>query len=298
MNGGIDLKDVEAFVAVVEESSFTAAARRLGVNQSVISTRVAHLEEVLQTRLVDRGARRSTPTPAGAAVLGRARTLMADAYEFVRQARRLGEVPEGTLEIVASTIPGTFYLPPLLVELRLHAPRLVVDLKISDSAGALDALRRDVAEIAIVGREVPDDDVESETIWTDPIILVASKQLAAQFRTSRDIGDIPMILRRAGSATRSAFVATLQERGMRENDLQLAMIAPDNEVAREAALAGLGAACLSERAVRRELQTGQLVRLDRLFEPVIRPLVMATRAGRTLSPGARMLAELLRAESR
>lgn len=298
MNDALDLKDVEAFVAIAEEGSFTAAARRLGVNQSVISTRVAHLEEVLRTRLLDRGARRSTPTPAGAAVLKRAHALVADAEEFVRQARRLADVPEGTLEVGASTVPGTFYLPTVLVDLRRHAPDLVVDLRITDSATAIDSLRRGTVELTVIGHRITEDDLESTTIWDDPIVLVASRQLAAQHRSSGAIGSLPLVMRRPGSATRLAVVEQLAAQGVAEGDLKIAMIAADNEVAREAALAGIGATFLSERAAHRELQAGQLVRLDRRFEPVHRPLVLVTVASRTLSAGARMLAELLHAQAR
>ncbi|MGA0871094.1 MAG: LysR family transcriptional regulator, partial [Planctomycetota bacterium] len=80
----LDLKDIEAFIRVVDTGSFTAAARALDVNQSVISTRVAHLEEQLQVRVLERGARRSTPTPAGKAILHRARALLVRAVPRLR----------------------------------------------------------------------------------------------------------------------------------------------------------------------------------------------------------------------
>jgi DNA-binding transcriptional LysR family regulator len=292
----LDLKDVEAFLRVVDSGSFTAAARELGVNQSVISTRVAHLEEQLDVRIVERGARRSVPTPAGKAILHRARALLAQASELVLEARRQAETPAGELRIASSTVPGAFYLPALLADLRRHAPGVVPDLRVTNTKRALDALRDLEVELAVVGRVPDEPGLRVETIWSDAVILVSSRMIAAGLADQDTLAEVPLVLRQPGSATRDAVLASIPERG--EDGLRVVMRVPDGEVAREAALAGIGATFVSERAVARDLAAGSLVRLDHVFRPIHRPIALVTRDDAPQTAAASLLCDLLRAQAR
>jgi DNA-binding transcriptional LysR family regulator len=291
----LDLKDLEAFLRVADSGSFTAAARELGVNQSVMSTRVAHLEEQLQVRLVERGARRSAPTPAGKAILHRARALLAQSTELLAEARRQAETPSGTLAIASSTVPGTFYLPAVLADLRSHAPGVIPDLFVTDTTRALDALRRLDVEVAVVGRVPEESGLRVETIWSDPVILVANRMIAAGLKDQPDLASVPLIFRQPGSATREAVLASIPQ--CTEGELRIVMRVPDGEVAREATMAGIGATFVSERAVTRELASGQLVRLDHVFRPVPRPIALVTRETSSHSAAASLLCDLLRAQA-
>ena len=71
----MDLRQLECFVAVVEEASFTAAARRLGLSQPQVSSMVRQLERSVDCTLLARRYPPVTPTPAGATVLEHARAV-------------------------------------------------------------------------------------------------------------------------------------------------------------------------------------------------------------------------------
>src|SRR3954454_16527524 len=81
----MELRQLEYFVAVVEEGSFTRAASRVLVAQSGVSAQVRRLERELGVELLDRGPRAVTPTAAGQAVLTYARSALA-AVNGVREA--------------------------------------------------------------------------------------------------------------------------------------------------------------------------------------------------------------------
>ncbi|XUM01494.1 LysR family transcriptional regulator [Streptomyces venezuelae ATCC 10712] len=70
----MEMHQLRYFASVADEGSFTAAARRLLVSQSGVSTQVAKLERELGQRLIDRSGRRIRLTPAGQAVLPSPRT--------------------------------------------------------------------------------------------------------------------------------------------------------------------------------------------------------------------------------
>ena len=61
----IELRHLRYFVAVAEESSFTAAAQRVHVAQQVLSTQIRQLEDAVGTQLLNRTSKGATLTPAG-----------------------------------------------------------------------------------------------------------------------------------------------------------------------------------------------------------------------------------------
>ena len=73
----MEMHQLRYFAAVVDEGSFTAAAARLHVSQSGISTQVAKLERELGQQLLERSGRRVRRTPAGEAVLPLAKSALA-----------------------------------------------------------------------------------------------------------------------------------------------------------------------------------------------------------------------------
>lgn len=74
----VHLRDLRYFVAVAEELHFTRAAQRLFVSQPALSRQIAKLEDDLRVQLLSRDRRRVTLTPAGAALLDRARDLLSE----------------------------------------------------------------------------------------------------------------------------------------------------------------------------------------------------------------------------
>ena len=79
--------EMEAFIAVVETGSFSAAARRLRVGQPAVSKTIAQLESRLGTKLLLRSTHGLTPTEAGQAYFDRARRAVQEADEAEAAAR-------------------------------------------------------------------------------------------------------------------------------------------------------------------------------------------------------------------
>ena len=86
MQGQVELKHLRCLVAVVDTGSFTDAAIELGVSQAAVSRTVLALEQILGVRVLHRTSRSVTVTTAGVRVLERARHLLADADDLVREA--------------------------------------------------------------------------------------------------------------------------------------------------------------------------------------------------------------------
>lgn len=105
---------------------------------------------------------------------------------------------------------------------------------------------------------------------------------------------LPLVLRESGSATRALALAALAAEGVRPETLNVVLELGSNGAVLEAALAGIGAVFLSRFAVRGHLAAKRLEVLPTGGFPLKRPLILVSRAGRTLSPAASALAKLLR----
>jgi DNA-binding transcriptional LysR family regulator len=82
----LELRHLRCLVAIADAGTFTDAAIELGVSQAAVSRSLMSLERILGIRLLHRTSRMITPTTAGLQVLARARQLLADADELVREA--------------------------------------------------------------------------------------------------------------------------------------------------------------------------------------------------------------------
>lgn len=157
----IDLLDVLSFVRVVETGAFARAGERMGVSKSIVSRRVARLEERLGARLLTRTAKGARPTDIGQAYFERASNILAEleaAQEIVADA--VTQVA-GPIRMSAPLSFGTQYLAPALAEFATLHPRVELDVSLSDRqvdlvGGGYDLALRigTLADSALIARRV------------------------------------------------------------------------------------------------------------------------------------------------
>ncbi|MGW1887131.1 LysR family transcriptional regulator [Streptomyces sp. NPDC001970] len=145
----MDLRQMEVVVTVAEEGGFTAAAQRLHVVQSAVSSTVRALEGELGTRLFDRTTHRVALTPAGEAFVPAARA----ALRAAEQARSAVDAVQGQLRgtVTVGTMQGLWAgLHHALAALRAEHPGVVVRLRQAAVADIRQALREGTVDLAVV----------------------------------------------------------------------------------------------------------------------------------------------------
>jgi DNA-binding transcriptional LysR family regulator len=128
----VDLLDVLAFVRVVETGAFSRAAERMGMAKSIVSRRVARLEELLGARLLTRSAQGAAPTDVGQAYFERASNILAEleaAEEVVAEA--VTQIA-GSIRLSAPLSFGVQHLAPALAEFAAEHPRVELDISFED----------------------------------------------------------------------------------------------------------------------------------------------------------------------
>lgn len=173
----IDAPCLLAFVAVAETHSFSAAAERLFITQPAISKRIALLEQQLDARLFDRVGRQITLTEAGDALLPRARSVLMDINDMSRAIHDLTGEVAGKLRVGTSHHIGLHRLPPVLRHYSQRYPRVKLDIHFIDSEEAWEAVLGGELEMGVVTLPPkPDDRLNSQIIWQDPLVFVCAPE--------------------------------------------------------------------------------------------------------------------------
>jgi DNA-binding transcriptional LysR family regulator len=151
----IDLNDLDAFLAIAREKSFTRAAAQLGVSQSALSQTMRGLEERLGLRLLARTTRSVAPTEAGERLMraiGPHLESVADALAAISQLR---ETPAGAVRISASEHAANSVLYPAIARLARDYPDVAIELCVDNAFVDIVAQRFDAG--VRIGEQIAKD---------------------------------------------------------------------------------------------------------------------------------------------
>jgi len=126
------LEDLDAFVAIAEEGSLTAAARRLRRSLQSISRSLATLERSIGIELIRRTTRQSSLTAAGLNFYNRVRPALLEISDAGTEAANQRAEPAGLLRITASVVFAPIYLVPVIARFMQRYPKIEIELKLSD----------------------------------------------------------------------------------------------------------------------------------------------------------------------
>jgi len=287
----IEMLDLQLFAAVVEQRSFSAAARDHGTSLSAASKRIARLEELLGARLLERTTRRVLPTDAGASFYTYVARILSELGEAENEISSLGGRPSGTLRVSAPLLLGERHLVPLLADFLEKYPDVRIELTLSDTFVNLVAERIDVA--LRVGALVDSSLVRMKIGAARGVIVASPAYLrrAGRPETPRDLaGHVCLRYANLPAAKEWRFRGP---RGETTVPVVGNLTLNHGGGLRAAAIAGVGIARLPDFLVADALETGDLVELLSSYatEPTGIHLVHVAR-GRPLPKLEAFLAEV------
>lgn len=252
------LDGIAAFVAAAEEGSISGAARRLGVTKSVVSDRLAELERVLGTALLQRTTRKLSVTTDGVAFLERARRIARESAEAVAELSvRRGSL-SGPLRLSAPVSFGTLHLGPALFPFLRDNPGIDLTVELSDHF--VDAAG-DGFDAVIRHADVRDRHLVVKRLARSRRLLVAAPSYLAARGRPRTLDDL---------AAHAAILYTGREADWRFTHRgKVTVVRParalrvnNGILMRDAAVAGLGITLLPTFMSHPERQRGTLEVLD------------------------------------
>jgi DNA-binding transcriptional LysR family regulator len=279
------LQSLPVFLAVVEEGSFSAAAKKLRLTQPTVSFHIDNLEKDFNCQLFTRTTKGVLLTTYGETLYQNTYKIHDVIRETQNQIQAMVAGNAGHITIGASTIPAEYILPTLLADFLGQHAGVKLSLKTGDSGTILGAFREGLFPIAIVGSK-PDCDLCSHPLWTDELVLVAHPDvflsLPAEPQTT-DIFNLPFVIREATSGTRNSFFNTLAEHGITLEQRSIILEVGGSESLKSAVLNKVGIGFISRWAVQRELADDRLrviplpgFKVERQFYAVCRPPLLPT----------------------
>lgn len=173
-----DWNQIRAFLATVEEGSFSAAARALGQTQPTLSRQIAALEEALGVTLFERDRRNMRITQAGLELVDHVRVMGEAATRISLAASGQSSTVEGQVTITATDTMATLFLPAIMKQLRDEAPNITIEIV---AASELRDLRKREADIAIRHARPEQPDLIGKLIGETDARLFASKGFLDEF---------------------------------------------------------------------------------------------------------------------
>jgi len=256
----LSIRQLGVFVALVDQGSFTRAARHLGLSQSTVSGHMADLERRLGMRLVGRERSGVTPTGSGQVLLKPARDALRAERTARMAAAELSGLLQGNLAVGGSTIPAVYILPNLLSAFRKRHEGVTLDLVTGDSGEVVEFVRGGEVDVGLVGIRPRGRGLKSARVAGDELVMVAppghsfaERDIVAREEVVREA----MVLREPGSGTREVMLEALGLNGS-ERELTVACHVGSTEAVKAAVRAGLGISFVSSLAVRDEVAAAML----------------------------------------
>jgi LysR family transcriptional regulator, low CO2-responsive transcriptional regulator len=253
------LRQLEIFLAVAREKSFSLAAKKIHLSQPTLSEHISELESELGKQLFFRhGRHRVVKVTEAGRVFEQFAERAVLSVEGARQALAdLDGLTHGSVLIGASTTPGLYVLPRIIAAFRTKYPGVDVKLQIANSQAIEGRVRERELDLGIVGGHAlrPGQECLAAGMLDELVLIVSPAHTWARRRevTPESLADEPLLVREEGSATRS-----VTERALQRVKFRVAMELDHTEAIKQGVMAGLGVAFVSLYAVQGEIAAGRL----------------------------------------
>ncbi|MFF8597254.1 LysR family transcriptional regulator [Streptomyces sp. NPDC015220] len=282
----MELRQLEYFVAVAEERSFTRAAERVHISQSGVSAQIRQLERELGAELFDRSARTVALTVAGKAALEHARAALAAAGAVGQAVGEVTDLIRGRLTVgmvVGCTLTPLF---DALAAFHHAHPGVEISLLEDSSDRLVEGVRAGTVDVALIGAAATTPDgLEALTILSERLVVAvpAAHPLARQRQvTLRDLTAYPIVCMPPGTGLRTVFDQACAARSLQP---AITLQAGAADAIADLAARGLAVAVLSESMAARHRDRLTARTVDGVDTPALLALIWKS----THSPGVREL---------
>lgn len=261
------LRCMQAFVAVAEQGSFSAAASHLQVSAVMVGKYIQQLEAHLGAALLQRNTRRQRLTEAGTAYLAGCRQVLEQVQQAEADVAGLQVQPRGLLRVSAPTTWGSCVLAPVLSELLRAQPLLNIELDLSNRR--IDLIE-DGFEAAIRVGPLPSQELVARPLPPYAMSLCASPSYLRRRGTPRTPADLEGHDCLSHLAWRGGHGWQLANG--EQVDWEARLTSNDGYALREAAVAGAGLVLQPTALLAGEIAAGRLKPLLRDHLPEPRPM--------------------------
>lgn len=251
---------LSVFGSVVEEGSFSAAAKKLELTQPTVSFHIDNLEKFFGCSLFQRTSRGVNLTVYGETLLRYTSRMNSQLEVAQNHIKSMLEGSAGKITFGASTIPAEYIVPSLIAEFLRSHPDIQFSMQTGDTKTILGQFENGAFPIAIIGAH-PGPDYTCFPLLQDEMVLVAHPAVASGLPATPELSDIlsrPFISRRSSSASMRSVQTELEHLGVSHTQMRIVLEVGGNEALKSAIINQVGLGFISKWAIQEELKASSL----------------------------------------
>ena len=282
---------MKVYIAVAEEQGFSAASRRLNMSAPTVTRAVAHLEDKLKIKLLNRTTRYVRMTEAGVRYLEDAKRILQDVNIANEAALGINSTPQGNISVTAPVLFGQQFVLPSITDYLLRFPQTQVNAVFLDR---VVNLLEEGHDVGIRIGELLDSSMRAKKVGHVRLILVASPEYLAKNgipQSCQDLTQHTLIAANTGSLNPDwQFLVNKQNQTIK---IKPRLTVTTNQAAINAAKSGLGITRIISYQVADELKDNKLKIILEDFEHPAKPINIVHREDKFSSAKVRSFIDLL-----
>jgi DNA-binding transcriptional LysR family regulator len=291
----MELYQLDAFLAVVEERSFTKAAERVFRTQGAVSVAIRKLEEEVGVPLMARDSHECTLTEAGRMLTTYARRMIELRDKFQRSMAALRSLDTGSVGIASHESAAEYLLPAPLAAFHAQYPNVKLEARLCDGHQIAHLVSEREVDLGFGIRQNNRHGLLSEMVHSDPLVLVAAPDHRLSHEQAIDLGQLGH--ERLFMHSRHTTMTETIQRLFADHHVELTVAAEvwNFETMKQFVRTGSGLAIVPASVAQPDLDLGRLVtiRCDDLV--ITRSIEVIYRENEALLPAPAALIAILRA---
>jgi DNA-binding transcriptional LysR family regulator len=292
---GMDLRQIQYFVALFEEHSITQAARRLNVVQPALSMQISRLEKKFNTQLFERTSRGVIPTVIGREFYVMCQKILDDVYEATRHLQAASGKVSG--EIVIGLMPSVSanVLPGVLTKYKAAYPDVILRVIEAYSGSLIEWMYSGKLDLAVVNTSGMWTGMSVLPLFRDHLVLAIGRKKRARITDcpASTLNNYRLVLPSPRQGMRALIDSILAVSGIvLKPEIELDSLGPTIELVRQSEWATILPVIAVIRAVESKMVTAH-----KIVEPTImRDVVVVHNTQRPLTVAAQLFVKMLKDE--
>lgn len=287
----MDFDQLETFLAVARDLSFSRAAEKRFRTQPAISSQIRALEEEVGAKLFDRSGGKVALTAAGKVFQKYVEESLEARRAIINSLQEMERVPRGEIVVGANEATCLHILPEVFASFKKQYPDVGITIHRAERAKILDLIVDNTVDFGVVSMPVTDNRFTVVAIHRDELVVIAAAghplAKAKEVRIA-DVVKYPLLLPKLGR-TRDTIDALFHERNLKPN---VSMELDSSELLKRFVAADVGVGFIARSNVVEDVKAGALVSLPIADAHIRRDLGLVFRKDKALSRAALAFIEI------
>ena len=293
----MNIKQLEAFVRIVKNKSFSQTAKELYLTQPTVSSYISSLEADLGVQLFTRTTKEVHTTSEGEQIYLYAKDIVNLSNKIRNAFKEESKDDVNEIVISSSSIPGQYLLPGMLANFSKRHPNTEFRVHETDSNGAVTDVAEHRADIGFCGTIIPKTACTFLPFYEDELILVTPN--TPYYRKMQENNDLSFlakadfVMREQGSGTKQEAMKILQKNGLKLEEIKVVARFGNTGAVLLSVKEGVGVAVVSKLAARSEIKNNEIIFFPLEEGGYFRKIYMVSNSNYPLSKRAKSFVQMI-----